>query len=155
MNSKFLFDLAAISTAAGVLAIVGLMTESVAAAEANRVLFQANAGSASCDIPVDSSNPSIQSLLHTSDETLIASAASIPLEHPDSNFSEAESDAAVTLFGCDCLACIGALRQLRSQTLLGNGSGGHCLVSLQRRVSEAEMQEVLQQLEAAEAIQEN
>ena len=154
MNLKLLCNLAAISTMAGVLAIVGLITESIAATETDRVSL-ANAASASCDVPGESANTSIRSILHTNNETLIASSGEITVEHPNINFSEAESDAAVTLFGCDCPACIGALRQLRSQPLFNNGSGGHCLTSLQRRVSETEMQQVLQELEAAETTQED
>lgn len=66
-------------------------------------------------------------------------------------FSDAESDAAAILFGCDCPACINALRQLRSQPLFNNGNGnGHCFTSLQRRVSPQRMQEVLQNLETRE-----
>ena len=56
-------------------------------------------------------------------EVLIASVANVPIpaeslgqsQEFDFNFSYAESDAAVALFGCDCPACIGALRQLRDQ----------------------------------------
>ncbi|MBE9175472.1 hypothetical protein IQ225_09450, partial [Synechocystis salina LEGE 06155] len=56
-------------------------------------------------------------------EVLMASTANVPIpaENPsqsqefDFDFSYAESDAAVALFGCDCPACIGALRQLRDQ----------------------------------------
>ncbi|BAZ69683.1 hypothetical protein NIES4106_44610 [Fischerella sp. NIES-4106] len=32
------------------------------------------------------------------------------------NFSEEESDTAISLFGCDCPSCINALRQMRGQT---------------------------------------
>lgn len=34
-------------------------------------------------------------------------------ELPQLEFTEAESDASVELFGCDCPACINALRQMR------------------------------------------
>lgn len=34
-------------------------------------------------------------------------------ELPELEFTEEESDASVELFGCDCPACINALRQLR------------------------------------------
>jgi hypothetical protein len=68
------------------------------------------------------------------------------------DFSEAESDAAAVLFGCDCPNCINALRQLRNQSLFNNGNG-HCWTSLQRRVSPQRMQEVLQDLEMREAEQ--
>lgn len=35
-------------------------------------------------------------------------------DYPMSEFTKAESDAAVALYGCDCPRCINALRQLRS-----------------------------------------
>lgn len=34
-------------------------------------------------------------------------------ETPMLNFTEEESDAAVQLFGCDCIVCINAIRQMR------------------------------------------
>jgi hypothetical protein len=114
------------------------------------------AATASCDRPEPAAQ-SIQSLHHEriqdGHEILMASAIDIPIEipveHPIDNFSAAESDAAVTLFGCDCPSCLRALEQLRSQTLLNNGQG-HCWTALQRRVSQPEMQEVLNLLEAEE-----
>jgi hypothetical protein len=36
-----------------------------------------------------------------------------PDELPQLEFTDAESDASVALFGCDCPACINALRQMR------------------------------------------
>jgi hypothetical protein len=80
---------------------------------------------ASCGAPVGSGS----TLRSLHGGTLVASAAGIPLpmgtqNQPnnfeddfefDVNFSAAESDAAVTLFGCDCPACLNALQQLRSQ----------------------------------------
>lgn len=36
-----------------------------------------------------------------------------PDELPELEFTEEESDASVTLFGCDCPACLNALRQIR------------------------------------------
>ncbi len=35
-------------------------------------------------------------------------------DYPMYEFTEAESDAAITLYGCDCPVCINALRQLQS-----------------------------------------
>ncbi|MGF1480227.1 MAG: hypothetical protein ACFB4I_12165 [Cyanophyceae cyanobacterium] len=32
---------------------------------------------------------------------------------PMLEFSEAESDAAIALFGCDCIACVNAIRQMK------------------------------------------
>lgn len=36
-----------------------------------------------------------------------------PGELPELEFTDEESDASVTLFGCDCPACLNALRQIR------------------------------------------
>ena len=36
-----------------------------------------------------------------------------PDELPELEFTDEESDASVTLFGCDCPSCINALRQIR------------------------------------------
>lgn len=80
----------------------------------------------------------------------MASSAGISIEVPLADFTAAESDAAVTLFGCDCPAYLGALRQLRSQSLLSS-SGGHCWMALQQRFSPEELKTVLQTLEAEEA----
>jgi hypothetical protein len=105
---------------------------------------------ASCDVLPRSSQPStaVSSIFHTEYERLVASAIAIPVEYPELDFTTAESDAAVTLFGCDCPACIGALRQLRNQSL--DAGQGHCWTVLQQRVSPEEVQEVLQNLDAAE-----
>ncbi|NMF82330.1 hypothetical protein [Nodosilinea sp. P-1105] len=141
-------------------------------------------------------------------DTLMASATGIPLptgtqNQPDDyefdvNFSAAESDAAVALFGCDCPACLNALQQLRNQppapqaftsrrlgpsnrltatnrTLfassqrrlpaaapspaqtfgrqpdVANPVQSHCWVNLQERNTPAQIQAVLQTLEAEEA----
>ncbi|MBD2021845.1 hypothetical protein H6F43_16820 [Leptolyngbya sp. FACHB-36] len=49
--------------------------------------------------------------------------AQAPLQLEDADvleFTDEESDAAAALFGCDCPACLNALRQLRS---LGNSLG--------------------------------
>lgn len=121
-------------------------------------------------------------------EVLIASAANVPIptgnpsqsQDFDFDFSIAESDAAVTLFGCDCPACIGALRQLRdqpsytSQRLTSNRSGsrtanksfvgktqaelndpvtGHCWANLQERATEEDVKVVLQTLENEESLE--
>lgn len=85
----------------------------------------------------------------SSNHKTLSEAIEIPVQYPGMDFSAAESDAAVELFGCDCPSCIGALRQLRSQTLL-SGSEGHCWSTLQNRASQQEVQQVLQALEAQE-----
>lgn len=47
--------------------------------------------------------------------TLIAKAQA-EAKNPDAfvNFTDAESDGAIAIFGCDCPACIRSLRQLRT-----------------------------------------
>lgn len=37
----------------------------------------------------------------------------LPNEVPELEFTDEESDASVALFGCDCPACLNALRQIR------------------------------------------
>lgn len=66
---------------------------------------------------------------------------SFVLPTPNADFSAAESDAAVTLFGCNCPACIGALRQLQTRE-------GHCWGALQTNSPE-EVRRVLQTLEVS------
>ncbi len=102
-----------------------------------------------CDLP-PVSELKLSTIRHQS--TTIASAGLASDGTAILDFSEAESDAAVVLFGCDCPACINALRQLRNQSLFNNGNG-HCWTSLQHRVSPQQMQEVLQNLETREAEQ--
>jgi hypothetical protein len=72
------------------------------------------------------------------------------LEVSDADFSEAESDAAVALFGCDCSSCVRALRELQAQQLNPN-SQGHCWRSMEQRVSPEEAESILQTLEAENA----
>jgi hypothetical protein len=96
------------------------------------------APAASCDAPTQKSHQA--NLLNKADL----------FEDANAVFSEAESDAAVALFGCDCPSCIGALRQLQAQTLSGD-SPGHCARALEQRVSPEEAEAILQTLEAKEA----
>ncbi|MEM9925723.1 MAG: hypothetical protein AAF915_18570 [Cyanobacteria bacterium P01_D01_bin.50] len=42
-----------------------------------------------------------------------------PGELPELEFTDEESDASVTLFGCDCPACLNALRQIRGLPPMG------------------------------------
>lgn len=67
------------------------------------------------------------------------------------DFSAAESDASVILFGCDCLSCINAFRQLRNQSLLA-AAEGHCWTTLANGNSQQMIDQVLEAVEAAEAI---
>lgn len=100
--------------------------------------------------------------------TEAANPEAVNNESPMMDFTAAESDAAVALFGCDCPPCINALRQLQSQSLSQvllsssqsssqprdqvavSNSQGHCWTTLQQRVSPEEAQSILQQLDAEE-----
>ena len=93
----------------------------------------------------------IQSLLHQKSSLLVASSSNNVVQDEFSvDFSEAESDAAVALFGCDCPACLNMLTQLRRQSLAPKGEG-HCLKNLARRITPEKAQEILKTLEADEA----
>lgn len=109
----------------------------------------------SCDVPVAPLQSS--SILH-GHRRLIASGVSDTnsgwVDESWVDFSAAESDAAATLFGCDCPACIRSLRQLQALSLpqlIARNPSGHCLTALQKRVSPDEVQEVLANLAAAQA----
>ncbi|NEP55723.1 MAG: hypothetical protein F6K31_01630 [Symploca sp. SIO2G7] len=108
---------------------------------------------ASCDLPTDSGTKS-SVMPHVNRGTLVASSTGNQSDYPFLDFSAAESDAAVTLFGCDCPSCINALRQLRLESLLHKDQEGHCWTSLEG-VSSQEVQEVLESLEAEEAKEAN
>lgn len=149
MNHRFLLSLVAIPTLASSMLMVSLMTGLASASESVQAQNSASA-QASCDVPVESQFKSSRMNLHPENVKLMASSAGISIDVPLADFTAAESDAAVTLFGCDCPSCLGALRQLRSQSLLSS-SGGHCWTALQQRVSPEELKTVLQTLEAEEA----
>ena len=152
MNHRMILNLIAIPTLASSMLTIVLMAGVASAAEALTKLSTTIAPTpvqASCDLPTKSSSQS-SVMQQIGGRVLVASSSEIPGEYPVSDFSEAESDAAVNLFGCDCSACINALRQLRSQSSLYN-TQGHCWSSLQQRVSQQEIQKVLQTLEAEEA----
>jgi hypothetical protein len=109
---------------------------------------------ASCSLLPDSGLESrnIQSLLHRKSSLLIASAAgsNVVQDEFSVDFSEAESDAAVALFGCDCPACMNVLSQLRREARNPKGEG-HCMTNLARRVTPEKAQEILKNLEADDA----
>jgi hypothetical protein len=152
MNHRLILNLIAIPTLAGSMLTIVVMSSVASATETLTKLSTAIAPTpvqASCDLPTKSSSES-SVMQQINRGVLVASSSEIPGEYPVSDFSTAESDAAVNLFGCDCLACIKALRQLRSQSWLNN-TQGHCWSSLQQRVSQQEIQKVLQTLEAEEA----
>ncbi|MEB3309469.1 MAG: hypothetical protein VKJ02_04500 [Snowella sp.] len=137
MNYKILFNLIAVPTVLGSMLAMMFMVNKVSAsavAPATTV--------ASCDTP---STPQVQSSLRhgNSSEILLASGADSSLL----DFSIAESDAAVTLFGCDCPSCIQALRQLKAQPSSRLGQG-HCWSAIQGNFSTQVLQEVLNTLDA-------
>jgi hypothetical protein len=125
MNEKLLLSLVAIPTLTG--SMLTMLFVHLAYATQTSNVYQASAlapEAASCSVPVElMSGFSAPGIRSPHDGTLMASAIEIPvemppeqpLEYPVLDFSEAESDAAVALFGCDCPACINALRQLRRQ----------------------------------------
>jgi len=144
MDYKVLLRLAAIPALTG--SILTLLIPASAQAKASA----ASTYQASCSLPVDKSQG------YQNNKTNEASAKEIANEDPMMDFSAAESDAAVTLFGCDCPACLNSLTQLRSQSfnqVLLSSSQGHCWTSLQQRSSPQKVQEVLQILEAEDAKQ--
>lgn len=150
MNHKFLLSLVAVPTLASSMLMVSLMTGLASASELVQTRDSASAPS-SCSVPGFQLKSSRMDL-HKGNVKLMASSSGIPIDVPQADFTAAESDAAVTLFGCDCSSCLGTLRQLRSQPLL-NSVEGHCWTALQQRVSPEELNTVLQTLEAEESEQ--
>ncbi len=143
MHYRTLFKMAGLPSAV-------LATFSLLAATSWSPDAQATTGTevASCSVPVpDSPTSSPKSSLHSrSLATLIASAVDIPMM----DFTAAESDAAATLFGCDCPACISSLRSLQKSWRQASAMGGegHCWKNLERRViSPEKITEVMQSLE--------
>jgi len=150
MTHHFVLKLMTLPTVLGSLLILGSIAEQAAAMNASQARALTSI-QASCDLSLEHEfNLSLGR--HYKQSVTVASAGPVPAETAVPDFSEAESDAAAVLFGCDCPACINALRKVRSQLVFKNSnSQGHCLASLQRRVSPQRMQEVLQNLEKEEA----
>lgn len=149
VRSRLLLNLASIPTLAGSLLLTALIIPTPAT-PIDRPSFNQT----SCDgaIPDAINDPGRRSSLHLRQGILVASSANTSSEDYLMNFSPAESDAAAVLFGCDCPSCLRALRQLRSQ-LMPNSRQGHCWTSLQRRVSQPEVEAILRSLEAADVNQ--
>lgn len=140
MNYRFFLNLVTIPTLVGSIFTITFLTHQASAKEVTPSMT-----TASCDSPATPvSKLSSNHRLNQQRQLLIASSDSSILD-----FSSAESDAAATLFGCDCPSCISALRQLRSQSLLNQGQG-HCWAAVQSDFSPQEVQEVLNALEAEE-----
>lgn len=157
MNQRLLLNLIAIPTLASSLLTL-LVMPGVAAVNASARRFDQNfnfatADQASCAVP-ETTGLRLTVSRHTPHGVLVASTADVYAGVYDDfltvDFSAAESDAAAALFGCDCWACINALRQLRRNPVINNRGQGHCWSSLARRASPQRINEVLQLLEAEE-----
>lgn len=150
MNLRIALKLMTLPTILGSLLALAMDIERVSAVGTSDVVISA-LSPAACDSPSERELEST-SIQHRSQGVHVASTGLSSEENTIFDFSEAESDAAVVLFGCDCPPCINALRQLRNQSLLNNKKG-HCWASLQDRVSPQRRQEILQDLEKTEAEQ--
>jgi hypothetical protein len=143
MNHKILLSLLAIpAVASSMLATLFSATVAHASEVINPVAQN------SCDSPTPSN---LRSLGPEQNRRtfLIASSSGIVGDDSVADFSEAESDAAVRLFGCDCSSCMRSLKQLQSQSLTQKVVGtsqGHCWSSLQRRASPKVVEQVLKTL---------
>lgn len=157
MNYRILLNLATIPIASSMLTMV-LMPSLTHADEARTPASVQTL----CNVPVDSGMSFKETrLAFQNGETNVVSSTEVSTEDSMMNFSEAESDAAVALFGCDCPPCINALRQLRgklssqvllsSSKILQNNSQGHCWTALKQNNSSQEVQDILQNLATEEA----
>jgi hypothetical protein len=150
MNRKNLLSLLTLSAAASPMLTLLLIATKAEAVELKDIALSArNVAQASCDAPTPSNR---QSSGFSHRGILIASSSIQAGDDFDAGFSEAESDAAVALFGCDCPACLRSLKQLQRQSLTskvsGSGSQGHCWTALQKRTSPQVIKEVLKTLES-------
>ena len=151
MNYRILLNFVTMTTLASSILTMVLMPPLAHAAEARTPASVQT----SCSVTVDSGMISETKLAFQN----AASSTESSSEDPAMDFSAAESDAAVALFGCDCPPCINALRQLQSQSssqvllsssqILPSNSQGHCWTGLKERTSPIERQDILQDLEGA------
>jgi hypothetical protein len=148
MNYKILLRLMAVPTVSSSLLASCLFIGNTSKAQA--ASSQLSEASCSVSQPSTLESPKIQSLLHQKPSLLVASSSNALPDDFSMDFSAAESDAAVDLFGCDCPACMNVFRQLRRQSLTPKGEG-HCMNNLARRSSPEKVQKVLKALEAEEA----
>lgn len=149
MNIRLAFKLMMLPTLVGSLLTLGIGTERASAVSTSNAIASTS-GRAACDLPARSSLRS-SGIRHQNPGILLASAGSTSDEAGILDFTEAESDAAVELFGCDCPSCLQALQQLRRPSLISSVNGnGHCWTSLQQNASPQRVQEVLQNLESQE-----
>src|SRR5512139_2496916 len=117
MSHKLLLALVAVSTLTGsTLTALLLFTTGVSYATVANMPEQAF-----CSATLEPEKSASETKSTTQDQLTMAVAPTetsineSPNESPMMDFTAAESDAAVALFGCDCPPCINALRQLRSQ----------------------------------------
>lgn len=176
MASKFLWKLFSISTIAGVFVLMEISSSVSHATNAQATFEQSlTSETISCGVgsPLPLESPQKEVLVASTKASSLATNSSRASEEFDFNFSYAESDAAVSLFGCDCPACINALRQLKSQgyssqrmtspgTTINNKISsvpsaqindpvqGHCWVNLQERATPEKIQTVLATLDNKE-----
>ena len=168
MKHRIILKLATIPTLASSILTMVLLIPDLAHAAGTKTPASVQT---SCSVPVGSGvSFSETRLAFQNGEASAASSTESLLEDPMMDFSAAESDAAVELFGCDCPPCINALRQLRSQLssqvllsssqvllsssqILPSNSQGHCWTALQQRNSPIEVQDILQNLATEEANQ--
>lgn len=153
MNRNTLLALVAVPTLAGSLLLMAKQTQAATSSLAPT----------SCSVPI-APEMSPSTIRPTADAVAAVSAPGMPEQgvtqsdensiDEDSimNFTAAESDAAVALFGCDCPACMRVLHQLQRQTfsqVLLSSNQGHCWDALRQHPQEA--QAVLRELEAGAA----
>jgi hypothetical protein len=148
MNYKILLRLMAVPTVSSSLLASCLFAGNTSKAQA--ASSQLSEASCSVSQPSTLESPKIQSLLHQKPALLVASNSTVVPDEFSMDFSEAESDAAVALFGCDCPACMNVFKQIRRQSLTPKGEG-HCMTNLARRSSPEKIKAVLKNLDAEEA----
>jgi hypothetical protein len=148
MNYKILLRLAVVPAISSSFLAACVLPEFVVKAQATT---SSSLNNPICSLPQSSKleSANLQSLLHRKSPLLVASSGNVMPNEFSADFSEAESDAAVALFGCDCPACLNVLQQLRRQSLTSKGEG-HCMKNLARRVTPEKAQQILKTLEAKE-----
>lgn len=148
MNDKIWLKLVSVPAILSSFLASGLLAGNTSKAEA----ASSPPNPASCSLLQASrlESQNVQSLLHRKTSLLVASSSNVVTDEFSMDFSAAESDAAVDLFGCDCAACMNVFRQIRRQSLMPKGEG-HCMTNLARRSSPEKVQKVLKALDAEEA----
>jgi hypothetical protein len=145
MDIRLAFRLMMLPTLAGSMLTLGIGMERASAVNTSNAF----SSQAACDV-APKENLKSSRIRHLDRGIMLASDGSTTDETALYDFTEAESDAAVELFGCDCPSCLNALKELRSQSLLSRvDTKGHCWSSLQRNASPERVQEVIQNLETS------